>query len=274
MFFTESPTEKQAPDIKIWPPIYIERVTKLIAEQIPIQIEKALPTPVAAKQAALRAVVPDGVSQFEPNKPLIVISAHPQQYKISLEIKSAFEECDYQVWCSTDGSEEGEGGGVDIDPNTPPSTPSQQLPTISEEANNTAFSEHYKDVARRLLETSDGAGNRPRPVSLPVGGDQHMKPPLHRIASNISEPNRYSSLSPEKKDKLRAFQESVQAAQVVIVLSSESYFKSRTSQQHVFYCEHRKKVILVRCDNSDLPNWFSMLMGNELGIVSSGMHLN
>lgn len=89
------------------------------------------------------------------------------------------------------------------------------------------------------------------------------KPKLSRMISQISELSHLSSLTPEKKDRLKQFQDKVASCGVVIVIVSEAYYKSRTSQQHVYYCEHRKKVVIVKTDMTRPPCWFTLLMGNE-----------
>jgi hypothetical protein len=225
-----------------------------------------LPKPEMPSLKALNEI--DGPKDNEPEKPLIVISAHPQQKTIVAQIKSLLSE-EYNVWCSTDLPE---GGLVeeDVIGNTsPPFTPSQ-LPTIAEEKE-TIFSDAYKDIARKIVENS-----KQRPKSLPPGSENHtieLKKPLTRMLSQTSETSHLSSLTPEAIDRLKALQEQVICASVVIVVASEIYYKSRTSQQHVYYCEHRKKMILVRCDLSPTPAWFSMLIAQDFLLVSFSLSI-
>jgi len=260
IYSIESPIEKSIPDIKIWPQIYLDRVSTLIAQHI----ATTLPKPETIKQLMPSINEVDGPKDTESEKPLIVISAHPQQKPIVAQIKSLLCE-DYNVWCSTDLPE---GGLVEEDVaannKSPPFTPSQ-LPTIAE-GKETSFSDAYKDIARKIVENS-----KQRPKSLPPGSDNNvieLKKPLTRMLSQASETSHLSSLTPDMIDRLKAFQEKVIDAGVVIIVASETYYKSRTSQQHAYYCEYRKNMMLIRCDVTPIPAWFSMLTAQDFSLVS------
>jgi len=221
--------------IKQWPNIYIKRVAKQIAELIPTaNVNRSF---TFMEQTDIR---------------LIVISAHPSQSVLTQQIKLSLEESNFQVWTSTD---------LNDDNNSLPQTPNN-LPTIPE-GNETVFKEAYRDLARKIVESK-------RPMSLPIDSDQvniiNTKT-LKRQISTLSDISRLSSINPDKIEKLKFFQDKVQTAKVVIIIASHEYFKSRTSQQHVYYCEHRKEMILVRCDDCPIPSWFNMLCGDELCLV-------
>lgn len=109
-----------------------------------------------------------------------------------------------------------------------------------------------------------------RPTSLPVGS---ADPPtlgerkrISRLISQSSDISQLNTLTPEKMERLKRFQDKVTSAEVVIVLVSSAYFTSRTSQKHAYYCEHRKKMILVRVDESKVSPWFANLMGEDIGL--------
>ena len=227
----------------------------------------------AIMPATVEADGPNPNAQYN-NKSLVVISAHPQEIDIVSQIKALLED-EYQVWCSTDLPE----GGLmeeDLIPKTPPFTPTQ-LPTIAEgkETTSEAFSDAYKDIARKIVEQQRNRNNvgQQRPKSLPPNmlpnENTTIEPKrlLTRLTSQTSETSHLSSLTPEKIDRMKAFQDKVISAGVVILVASETYYKSRTSQQHVYYCEHRKKTIVVRYDQTPTPPWFSMLMALEHPLV-------
>lgn len=98
-----------------------------------------------------------------------------------------------------------------------------------------------------------------------------------------------SVLAGEKLERVKRFQQKAVRAKVVIVLITKDYTGSKTSEQQVgiialnkgfqiwldnfslfqvFYCEHRKHVVLVKCDDHTIPCWFSSLMGNDVISVS------
>ncbi|RWS28510.1 uncharacterized protein B4U80_07542 [Leptotrombidium deliense] len=222
---------------------YVKRVAKLIADQTKwtpeIHPEPLVPT--KPKPAILD------------KKPLIVISAHPQQRHIVNEIKFSLD-INFDVWCTID--ELNEFGSLES-----LTSYSNNLPTIPE-GSESSLSESYKAIARQIVQSK-------RPVSLPAADATSESRRLTRMVSQLSTISQISSLTPDKMDKLKQFETKVTDARVVIVLASESYFRSRTSRQHVYYCEHRKNMILVRCDKCSLPSWFSMLMADELPLSVS-----
>ncbi|XP_071090137.1 uncharacterized protein [Haliotis cracherodii] len=71
--------------------------------------------------------------------------------------------------------------------------------------------------------------------------------------------NNLLTLSPSNQ----TFQEFADRAAVVIVILSEAFSRSRTCQQQVFYCEHRKRVIPVKFEEFRMPGWMSMLIGTN-----------
>ncbi|XP_067656996.1 uncharacterized protein [Haliotis asinina] len=61
----------------------------------------------------------------------------------------------------------------------------------------------------------------------------------------------------------QTFQEFADRAAVVIIILSQAFSRSRTCQQQVFYCEHRKRVIPVKFEEFRMPGWLSMLIGTN-----------
>lgn len=261
---TESPLDRSIPDIKIWPEIYLKKVSNLITIQIKENLKSIVNNPEAPRPLMPATVEADGPNgNGEAEKSLIVISAHPQEIAIVQQIKESLED-EYQIWCSTDLPE---GGLVEEDllPKTPPFTPTQ-LPTIAEgkETTSQVFNDAYINIARNIVEQSNSRQQRPK--SLPPNmNDTTVEPKrlLTRLTSHTSETSHLSSLTPEKMDRMKSFQDKVISAGVVIIVASETYYKSRTSKQHVYYCEQRKKTIVVRYDQTPTPPWFAMLMAQD-----------
>ncbi|XP_069139992.1 uncharacterized protein [Argopecten irradians] len=74
-----------------------------------------------------------------------------------------------------------------------------------------------------------------------------------------------TSLCEEEKNNIAVFQEKADDAGVILAVLSEEFGKSRTCQQQVYYCEHRKRLIaLTALDRpTEFPLWVNMLMGKE-----------
>ncbi|GIX70506.1 hypothetical protein CEXT_660711 [Caerostris extrusa] len=243
-------------DSKTWDSTCLKRVARQIAEcykdcrspprRIPSTKEI---TPVAVCKP-LRDDVYSYMRDeyFDDSKQSIVISAHPRQKYIAEDLKALFEKNGREVWCSVDLLDSQVNlGSEDItvtDPNTP-----RNLPTIQE--GDVFFSQND-------IEFYSSVGDK---KSLP---EAYGRRPLSRLMSQFSDISQPSTLSREKLDHLKTFQQKVDQAAVIIVLVSEAYTKSTFSHQQVFYCEHRKRVVLVRCDAAPIPKWFRLLMGNDM----------
>ncbi|RWS26590.1 uncharacterized protein B4U80_08599, partial [Leptotrombidium deliense] len=237
-------------DISVWPPNCLKRVSKLIAEQIPSKVPREkLTRTVSDKSTSI-----DG-------KPLIVISGHPQQRKISLEVKMTLEEEGFNVWCSNESLEIDDSDGLTTTDQKSKIELQKPLSTICEEDQDNhdiVFNENIKKI------TSNFSENQTHSLEIP----KICHPPLTKTMSTLSNFSQLS-MSSQKLAYLKEFQEKVSNAAVVVVLASQAYYTSRTSRQHVYYCEHRKKVIVVQCDQSAPSSWFSMLLRNEMPLVSS-----
>ena len=200
-------------------------------------------------------------------KPLIVISAHPDQHQIIDEIKSTLL-ADYDVWCSTDIQEVLSSNFKQKDDFISSSTYDQNLSPIIEE--NSTLTHATQDYARKIAENSK---QRPKSVPNPESSElaklvDIKKKDLGRVMS-YNEGQHFSSISPDKLDRLKSFQTKVLLSELVIIVASEQYYNSRTSEQHVYYCGQRKKTILVKCDKSPTPVWFSKLMCQDNPLVSN-----
>ena len=66
------------------------------------------------------------------------------------------------------------------------------------------------------------------------------------------------------------FKEKVSMCNLVIVVASDSYFKSSVSEEQISYCDRRKPLIIVKTDRISgvLPSLFSNLSGVQLETVS------
>ncbi|XP_076331536.1 uncharacterized protein LOC143236824 isoform X2 [Tachypleus tridentatus] len=177
----------------------------------------------------------------------IVISAHPRQRLLAHEMRIFFETQGLEVWCSTDVLEATDYDKKDARKSVSTSNTPQDLPTIPEKEN-VVSNEKNKGTASICCNDSDFV----------------EKKPLVRMISQISNISQGSALTPEKIERLKAFRQQAHQAGVVVVVVSREYTKSKTSQQQVFYIEQRKRVVLVKSDDSSVPSWFRMLIRNDM----------
>ncbi|XP_060076948.1 uncharacterized protein LOC132556554 [Ylistrum balloti] len=86
------------------------------------------------------------------------------------------------------------------------------------------------------------------------------------------------SLCEEEQNNNAVFQEKADDAGVILAILSEQFGASRTCQQQVYYCEHRKRLIaLTTVDkHTEFPLWVNMLMGKEpwLNIQHDNFHMD
>lgn len=191
-----------------------------------------------------------------------MISSHPEQRDITAKIKDMLSP-EYEVWCSCDDV------SVKEEKLTKRSVPadSNQLTPIMEGANQfyAPLTPEVQDYARRIAESS-----KQRPKSVPnneISTYEVRKNELSRtVTYNGGET--YCSISPEKKEELLNFQAKLDASSLVIIMASSQYYNSRTSGKQVYYCGQRKKNILVNCDKSEQPLWFSKQISSEFPLVS------
>ncbi|XP_071038969.1 uncharacterized protein [Parasteatoda tepidariorum] len=249
---------EKATDHRHWDRACVKRVSRQIADCFKDYYFK-LPKRTPSSKEITREVSRPLLSQrgedyyslskddyYVDGKQSIVISAHPRQRYLAQDLKDMFEKIGHEVWCSVDLLDQGNLGSEEIaaaDPNTP------HLPTIQE--GDVFFNQ--TDVE---LFNSGGDKN--------YSGVTYGRRPLSRLMSQLSDISQPSTLSREKLDQLHTFQLKVDQAAVIIVLVSAAYTKSAFSHQQVFYCEHRKRVVLVNCDSATIPKWFRLLMGNDM----------
>ncbi|OWF48276.1 hypothetical protein KP79_PYT17162 [Mizuhopecten yessoensis] len=75
-----------------------------------------------------------------------------------------------------------------------------------------------------------------------------------------------TSLCEEEQDNNAVFQEKADDAGVILAILSQQFGASRTCQQQVYYCEHRKRLIALTTldkDTHEFPLWVNMLIGKE-----------
>ncbi|XP_033756585.1 uncharacterized protein LOC117339220 [Pecten maximus] len=74
-----------------------------------------------------------------------------------------------------------------------------------------------------------------------------------------------TSLCEEEQNNNSVFQEKADDAGVILAVLSEQFGASRTCQQQVYYCEHRKRLIAMTTLDKpkEFPLWVNMLMGKE-----------
>src|SRR5699024_9214210 len=87
------------------------------------------------------------------------------------------------------------------------------------------------DYARKIAENS-----KQRPKSVPNNENSEFKleikkKDLSRVVSYNGEVSYLSSISPDKMERLKGFQGKVHNCMLVIVVASDQYYKSRTSEQ-------------------------------------------
>lgn len=284
---TEDVKELKDLDKKIWDPESIKQVTEQLCTQITKMSKKDLsrePKPIsaptlnndlpeaaiegtAAAAAAVGGVAGAGAEMNNNwhDKPLIVISAHPEQNSITREIKQLLSTT-YHVWCSNDIADNLPTRRVHEEvpqvANLRDSIYDPNLSPIIEE--NSTLTHAIQDYARKIAENS-----KQRPKSEPNHNHEFKleKKDLSRVVSYNGEGCYLSSISPDKMERLKSFQNKVHNCTLVIVIASEQYYTSRTSEQHVYYCAQRMKTILVQCDKSPAPVWFSKLMSHDVPLV-------
>ncbi|XP_070541389.1 uncharacterized protein [Ptychodera flava] len=92
---------------------------------------------------------------------------------------------------------------------------------------------------------------------------------LPRSASDDYSGPSLSQLSHSSNDSFNAsdersiFQEKADEAGVVVFVLSKAFAESKTCQQQVFYCEHRKRVVPLKYEDFEMPGWMSMLIGTR-----------
>ncbi|UYV81450.1 hypothetical protein LAZ67_20001234 [Cordylochernes scorpioides] len=244
---------------KKWDRENIHRTAKDIADRLMTIKSEKIPRKVMSKKERGQVNPAYHLTELDSprnNKSLIVISIHPKQRGIALELSRGLQSEGYTIWCSCEPHTFTEGE----EPLSP-----RDLPPIPE--GDTCLSQELPASLKesiRGFHHNEGSGD--------FNGSLRQHRQLARTISNLSDNHYMSTISQEKLAQLKSFQQNVNQAGVVVVVTSEDYFRSKFSHQQVFYCEHRKKVIVVETDGANMPTWFSMLMGQEPSLVYSSTH--
>lgn len=263
IYLVESRIEDFENKDEIWDPESIKQVSKQIVDLIRKISKKEVKIQPSLK--SMPSLDLPTVDATNTDKPLIVISAHPEQSHVLNEIRKILTP-EYQVWCSIDIETEITASNTNA--NARQITDNPNLTPIIEE--NSTLTHPTQDYARKIAENS-----KQRPKSVPnneslVDSELKLnlkKKDLVRVMSLNGESSYLSSITPERMERLKVFQEKVLLSSLVIILASEKFYKSRTSEQHVFYCGLRKKTIRIQCDKSQEPVWFYNLMSNDYSLV-------
>ncbi|PAA86952.1 hypothetical protein BOX15_Mlig025818g1 [Macrostomum lignano] len=72
----------------------------------------------------------------------------------------------------------------------------------------------------------------------------------------------------ESRESLLDFQTKADSAGAAVFIVSDSFLASRSSRNHIFYCEQRKHMIPVLCGNVQLPTWLTMLLEGSNSVSS------
>ncbi|XP_022235490.1 uncharacterized protein LOC106475726 isoform X2 [Limulus polyphemus] len=232
---------------KSWDDTNMKRVSREIAEHCKTILKIRVRRRISSKSKKNTQLSSISESPEKKNRQFVVICVHPKQKSIAEQLRALFEEEELEVWCSIDGldlvEETFESDGF------LPSTPQDLIPIPEEKIS--SRDENY--VNRKI------SGSSSQTESVGKG-----RVPLFRVMSNMVDISPSCFVSPERVEWLKTFQQKVDQSGVVVVVVSEDYTKSRISQQQIFYIEHRKQILLVKADNSQVPKWFTMLTGNDV----------
>lgn len=83
--------------------------------------------------------------------------------------------------------------------------------------------------------------------------------------SDLYSPNVNSDYMDQHK-KNHIFQDKANEAGCIIILLSRKFAESSTSKTQVYYCEHRKRLIPIICDEFEMPVWVTRLVNSRLFI--------
>ncbi|XP_077501894.1 uncharacterized protein LOC144112932 isoform X1 [Amblyomma americanum] len=277
-------------DYRVWDETNLKRVAKEIAERYRQTVKREQIAERRSKTSSLKIkrnshlstlATVDEMSGFrltsmpeaapslcaaEPLEPaetkeLIVITAHPKQKDMAQDIARMLEQDGFKVWSTTELNEARESCSDTESIPTNPNTPRELAPIPEGER---VFSDTYREANNRILEHKRLSSLREHegPGYATYSATEGRS--VCRLTSQASDASVVSMLAGEKLEKLTRFQQKAVQAKVVIVLITKEFTASRTSEQQVFYIEHRKHVVLVKCDEGPIPCWFTSLMGNDL----------
>ncbi|CAD5116507.1 DgyrCDS5384 [Dimorphilus gyrociliatus] len=88
------------------------------------------------------------------------------------------------------------------------------------------------------------------------------------LPENVSPKLRNSEFfSPTPEASLKRssiFQDKANEAGCIILLLSKEFIASNISKSHLYYCEHRKRLIPIICDDFEMPAWTNRLINSRL----------
>ena len=88
----------------------------------------------------------------------------------------------------------------------------------------------------------------------------------HSSQNNLMPPvisGQTSTLSPQDLDRARRFKAKVEESVLVIIVFSDVYCKSKTSKGQAFFCETRKKVIPIKMNEFESPEWMTKMFDED-----------
>lgn len=277
-------------DYRVWDDSNLKRVAKEIAERYRQTVKReqiaerrsktsslkmkrsshlGTLAPVEEEMAVLknfeREVAPSSTTmesvEHTETQELIVISAHPKQKDVAQDIARMLEQDGFKVWSTTELNETRDSCSDTESIPTNPNTPRELAPIPEGER---VFSDMYREANNRILEHKRLSSLREHESTGHAVYSASENRSVCRLTSQASDVSVASVLAGEKLERVKRFQQKAVQAKVVIVLITKEYTTSRTSEQQVFYCEHRKHVVLVKCDDFPIPCWFTSLMGNDV----------
>lgn len=92
---------------------------------------------------------------------------------------------------------------------------------------------------------------------------------LTRMNSQLSDVSQHSSLITETTEQEKAFTSRVNMSRAVILIVSDHYLTSPTSRKQLFYCESRKKLIIVDAGVTQPVQTYSNLMRGKITVKSN-----
>ncbi|XP_013786054.2 uncharacterized protein LOC106470075 isoform X1 [Limulus polyphemus] len=263
--------EKRATDIRFWDLPYVKQVAEAITERCKTLITQN--DTDAKEEPSLKPQLrscPSLVSEKFPEinlpregKPLVVISVHPNQQDFAEHLRLILYKVDCEVWCSTDILRlTCSGDEVSSATSGSPQTPS--TPIL--ESLHTSTTEGFNDVVTSQCESSNESfkffhwNKRP---SLQFSFSTEGGISLSQGSDYCTEGST-CTLSTVSLDRMKLFRKQANEAGVAILILSEAYCNSKTSLQQAFYCELRKRVILVKYEDILLSSSLSVLFENEM----------
>ncbi|XP_067129424.1 uncharacterized protein [Centruroides vittatus] len=286
--------KEKSQDSRVWDQACVKRVSKEIADRCKQMFKRS--SILRKKKVVIPRLsspsddVRNKLPSVDSNKKLIVISAHPKQKFMCNQLKVLFEQEGYEVWCSIELQDFPDQVFSDTVDSSDPKTPKNlELAPIPE--GESVFSQAYKDIEKSIEESKKSYASLKsdydsieknqlinqaykdsensmdeckRTYMSKTDFDLVDKRQLTRLASMASDISQVSTLTSDKIEQLQKFQQKAKQAGVIIVIISDAYTQSKTSQQQVFYCERRKHIVAIKFDESPVPYWYSMLMGNDI----------